>query len=172
MNNTKDFAYAQQAYANDESILVPYQHEISFDAYLIDLEYLAEPNRYGEYVATVQPLDMGAIHMVQEAGERALTEVLMRMGNVSLKEPRPAYETREGLIISSQLFAPKLNVDPTDTTGAFFQQSPQVSVRANFHDRKDGMVYLHLQYVDFYERTAQPWEVEETDPDKICYLDF
>ena len=170
MNNTYDFAYVQQASNNDESILVPYQHEISFDAYLIDLEYLATPNRYGEYVATFQPLDMGAIHMIQEAGERALTEVLMHMANVSMKEPRPGYETREGLIMTSQLWAPKLNVDPTDTTGAFFQQSPQVSVKANFHDRKDGMVYLHAQYVDFYERTPVP-EVVTYGPE-LPYIDF
>ena len=110
--------------------------------------------------------------MIQEAGERAMSEVLMKMGPDSMKEPRPGYETREGLIMTSQLWAPKLNVDTSDYSSAFYQQSAQVSVRANFHDRNDGMVYLHCQYCDFYERTPQPLEVDETDPDRVTYIDF
>ena len=173
MNNTYDFAYVHEASNNDESILVPYQHEISFDAYLIDSEYLAEPNWYGEYIATFQPLEMGAMHMIHERGEQALTEVMRGMSSASMKEPRPGYETREGLIITSQLWAPKLNVSTTDYSSPFFQQSAQVSVKANFHDSKDGKVYLNAQYVDFYERTPQPWEIEETtDPDRVTYIDF
>ena len=170
MNKIYDFAYEAQALTNDETVLIPYQHEISFDAYLIDSEYLAEPNRYGEYIATFQPLDMGAMHMIHERGEQAVTEVIRTMDSVSIKDPRPGYESRDGLIITSQLFPPKLNVDPTDTTSPFYQQSPQVSVKANFQDRKDGMVYLHIQYCDFYEPTPEP-ELKTYGPE-LPYIDF
>ena len=172
MNKSTDPFIEWAARQEDVSILVPHQHEISFDAYLIDSDYLAEPNRYGEYIATFQPLEMGAMHMIHERGEQALTEVMRGMSSASMKEPRPAYETRDGLIITSQLWAPKLNVSTTDYSSSFFQQSAQVSVKANFHDSKDGKVYLNAQYVDFYERTPQPLEVDETDPDRVTYIDF
>ena len=170
MNTYYDFAFREQALDNDRAILRPGDHEIRFDAYLVDLEYLAEPNRYGEFIATYQPLDMCAMNMVYEAGERALTQVLMTMGSCSLKDPRPNYETKDGLILTSQLFAPKLNIDPEDRSGPFYQQSPQVSVKANFGDRRDGMIYLHAQYVDFYESIQVP--VVETEDDDGCDIDF
>ena len=170
MNQIYDYAYKAEALSNDESILVPYQHEILFDAYLIDSEYLAEPNRFGEYIATFQPLEMGAMHMIHERGEQAVTEVIRAMGSVSMKDPRPGYETKDGLIVTSQMFPPKLNVDPTDYSSPFYQQSPQVSVKANFHDQKDGKVYLHIQYCDYYQPTPVP-EVVVYGPE-LPYIDF
>ncbi|WP_115014952.1 hypothetical protein [Synechococcus sp. UW140] len=165
-----NFTYSERkTFFNDQSVLVPSEHEISFDAYLIDSDFLVRPNRYGEFIAQYQPLDMGAMHMLYEAGERALSEVLMSMGSDSMKEPRPNYEKRDGSLFTSQLFAPKLNIDPDDTDGPFFQPSPQVSVRANFHDREDGMIYLHAQYIDFYEKTPLP---DLGRPERECDIDF
>tara|TARA_R110002012_G_scaffold221941_1_gene393420 strand:- start:305 stop:820 length:516 start_codon:yes stop_codon:yes gene_type:complete len=171
MNNTYyDFAYREEALQNDKAILRPGDHELRFDAYLMDLDYLATPNCYGEYIATYQPLDMGAIHMIMEAGERALSEVLMSMASCSLKEPRPNFETKDGLILTSQLWPPKLNIDPEDRSGPFFQNSPQVSVKAHFSDRRDGMVYLHAQFVDFYESIQVP--VVEAEDGNFTDIDF
>jgi hypothetical protein len=131
----------------NETILNPKQTQIRFDCWLRDTDNISEPNGYGEYVFTVQPVSVGDHQLIFEAGATAQSQVEMSLDPYSSKVVRNCYESKMGEPVFSQLFQPI--VAPEMESWELMNR--QASITAHFRDSVDGKVFLQADYIDVYD---------------------
>lgn len=135
-------------YTEEQTILTPFDTRIEVECWLGDCQYINNRNRYDEFVFTFYPQTANDHQLLCEAGDAAVTKVLMGLTPYSKKEPRVNYENRDGSFYCSQLFMPKVNVDFEHTDQLLRQQA---SLKLHFRDDPVGKVYLQAEYVDLYD---------------------
>lgn len=134
-------------YTEEKTILTPLDTRVEVKCWLGDCRFINEWNRYDEYYFTFYPQTLDDHQLLCEAGEAAVTKLLMSVDPYSMKEARASYENRNGSFYCSQLFMPKLNVDFEHHDQLLRQQA---SLKLHFRDDPLGKVYLQAEYVDLY----------------------
>ncbi|AII46171.1 hypothetical protein KR49_06865 [Synechococcus sp. KORDI-49] len=163
--------YQNEPLYQEETLLEPSETQIRFEAILQDADYLLKPNSNNEFVSTYIPLTMNDHQLFMEVGEKSLMLVDMLKSSYSRKVATKQYETRKGLIVASQLFPPKLNIDVEYPD---YLPNRKVSVSGHFRDLDNGSVLFNIDYLDFYEedRRTQFQIEEEENPDSPFDIDF
>ena len=135
-------------YRKERTLLIPTDTRVEVECWLGDCRFINKWNRYDEYRFSFYPQTANDHQLLCEAGEAAVTKLLMSVDPYSKKKPRASYENKDGSFYCSQLFLPKVNVefDHPDQL-----QMQQASLKLHFRDDPLGLVYLQAEYVDLYE---------------------
>jgi hypothetical protein len=133
----------------ETTILNPKETHLRIDVFLCDTENLTEPNGYGEYKFSFQPVSYGDYQLLMEAAESALMKVETSLSPYSTKRPAGCYENKYGQPFCSQLFKPIVEPELED----WELLHKQASLSLHFRDAVDGKVYLQADYVDVYDPT-------------------
>ena len=87
-----------------------------------------------------------------------VAKVQLGAGPHSRKEPTPACENSKGQFKCSQLFKPKLNVDPQHYSELIGKQA---TLCLHLRDDPTGKVYLQAEFVDLYEEVSYPTDAKQ-----------
>ena len=154
-------------YVEEESILLPSDTRFSIEVFLETTDDLMEPNKRGEYTFTFYPSTYQDYQKIQEVAAYAKSKVELATPMWSRKKPELLYEGSSGVIFTSQLHQPKLNIalDPWDT---MLLRGKHASLNLRFSDTKIGKIYLLCDYCDLYgdPRTKQE-ETAEAAPTEV-----
>lgn len=151
----------------EHTILKPFECRFEIDVNLFDCDYIAEPNGKGLFTFNFIP-DTGNDYMLLEnASFDALNQAMSGVSPDSNKELQLCYEGRSGVIFTSQLFQPKLNLT---FYNPYELENRKASLTCHWRDSVDGKIYLQAEYVDVYEQVLTPQvtahlEDKESDPD-------
>lgn len=136
-------------YTEEKTLLTPTDTRVEIECWLGDCRFINKWNRHDEYHFNFYPLTQNDHQLLCEAGEAAVTRLLMSVDPYSKKEPRASYENKDGSFYCSQLFMPKVNVEFDHADQLYMQQA---SLKLHFRDDPLGKVYLQAEYVDLYEQ--------------------
>ena len=156
----------------------PIDTELRIEARLINVEHIDEPNTFGEYEFTFDPLDTMDYAKLENTVDELLAEWDRKRGwQTGQGEWHTATNkvfNRRGGCVVSQLFAPKL---PKSDDEYFAKRlsGETVSLKLHFRDDPIGNLYAQCEYVDVYEqsRPLTQFELEcLEDPDGGCDIDW
>ncbi len=155
----------------EETLLKPFETQVRFEAKILDADFLITPNRFDEYVCILMPLTMNDNQTFFETGESSLMMVEMRKGQYSRKIATAQYESKNGFIISNQLFKPELNIKDENP---HYLPNRDVSITGHFRDLQNGNVVFNIDYADVYEQeTRTSFEIDEAEnPDSHSGIDW
>jgi hypothetical protein len=137
-------------YVEEEAILLPIDTRFSIEVFLETTDDLMEPNRKGEYGLTFYPSTYQDYQRIQEIAAHAKSKVELATPMWSRKECQLLYEGSSGVIFTSQLHKPKLNID-LEPWDVMMLRGKHASLNLRFADTKLGKIYLVCDYVDLYE---------------------
>ena len=140
-------------YEPEETILLPTETRIRIDCWLDDVDHLETPDRYGEYNFTFNCFTHNDHQRLAEHVSRCVSMVQLGAGPHSRKEPTPACENSKGQFKCSQLFKPKLNVDPQHYSELIGKQA---TLCLHLRDDPTGKIYLQAEFCDLYEEVTYP----------------
>jgi len=156
----------------EQTILSPIDTQLSFEAKILDADYVREPNRYGEYILEFQPLTSTDEQRFQEMGEQAMMTVERHKQQYSRKEPNLKIFSRAKFPMATQLFPAKINDKDLHPD---FMYHRDVSLKGHFRDLPNGDIVFNIDYIDFYqvetmeERLARQWNEGKNEP---CDIDW
>ena len=134
---------------DEDTILLAIDTRFSVEAYLYDIEHLVEPNKNGIYSVSFYPQHCEDYLRIQQIAEKANDKIRASTPPYSNKVVSFDYEGKQGNFHTSQIDAPKLNINlkPWDVS---LVGGKECSLNLRFQDLKLGKVYLICDYVDFY----------------------
>lgn len=140
------------SYEREQTLLTPGETELRFEAWLVGVDHLIEPDRDDVYTVSFQPSTTSDYQRFMEAAEMALMTVELRLGPHSRKRPSKCVEDKRGMCIASQLFKPKLNI-MLEHPSLYYGKS--VSINGHFRDDPLGNIYFQASYIDLYQDDVQ-----------------
>lgn len=132
-------------YVKEETILEPYKTEFRTEGFIRDVDYLYSPNRYGEFSVSWIPLTDAHGQQLDEQLQGYVSQVQLSISPYSRKVATPQYENNKGEFFSSQLYAPKVNIEvphPTELIGK------TATFVGHVRDLPMGQIVLQLGYLD------------------------
>lgn len=140
----------------ERTMINPEDSRIVFEAKVMDSDNLLSPNSFGEFVTAIQPLTTTDYQRFFELGERCLTKVEIEKDCYSRKVATAQYENKYGMIVATQLFAPKVNIE---VYHPLMLVNRDCSVNGYFRDLANGHIVFNIDYLDFYAE-EEPEEEE------------
>ena len=153
----------------EETILEAHKSTVRFEAKLIDVEHLIEPNRHGEYITKLMPLTASDHQVFCEAADSAIATVELKKDYYSRKVAKQQFETEDGFIIANQLFPPKLNLK-LDFSDYLYQRD--CSITGYFKDLDSGNIVFIISYLDLYDLSTKTSFQVEVESDLNAPVDF
>jgi hypothetical protein len=130
----------------EETLLTPNETSFRMEAKVYDAKYLDTKNFYDEYAVVFQPLDYYAFQNFHELVENAISQVELRKDRYSNKEAKKRLEDKRGMLYSSQLFPPKVNVEYKTYREL---ECLTATITGHLRDLPNGDVVINIDYIDF-----------------------
>lgn len=153
-------------YVKETTILDPYSTQFRTEGWIQEVDFIYTPNRYGEFSVSWVPLTHQHHQQLHEHLQGCLSEVMLSISPYSRKEATPKYEDDKGNFFSSQLFAPKVNIEvphPTELIGK------TATIAGHVRDLPMGELVLQVDYIDVDDFTNG---IDEPVKETTCYIDF
>ena len=135
------------------TLLQPYNTRIQIDGWIKNYKYLLEPNPDGLYLFSVVPFTYEDNQRVMELGETCVSRMWKEFDTKdsewrrSFKTPEKSFENKDGSLLISQLFLPKI----TDQENYRRWIEKGVSLDLHFRDSVDCKIYLQCDYINPYD---------------------
>lgn len=149
---------------DEESILLPCDTRFHVEAYICDVGSSVEATKDGVYSFSFHPKYAEDYLRVIQIAEKAEDKILASTPMYSNKVPSFSFENKDGSFFTSQLHAPKININlnPWD---ACLISGNECSLSLRFHDLKLGKILLVCDWLDLYE---DPTSVEASKETVVC----